>query len=356
MRRIRLFQWIGLAVIGALALPAQIAWAHGPSDGGAARSDINSLFTIIFWIAVPVFVLVEGLILFAIVRYRRRRASEAPEQVEGNRSLELTWTIVSFLIVAVLFALTYRFMTTKYKANAVSNEQTPDLTVHVTGYMFNWDYEYFLGEGEETGVKTTRTLTVPAHSLIYLEITSRDVQHSFWVPKLAGKVDAIPGHTNTMWLDVGNPGVYNGNCAEYCGLDHYAMVIEVDAIDSDEFFNQWLPDQEAAAATFQPMGTDMESEMPEGNADNGEEIFGQLGCASCHGAQAGAGPALPQIREDMNDHDGYTAEQYLRESILLPCDYETEGYNCDIMPKDFGDKLDMQMLADLIEYLKEDQD
>jgi cytochrome c oxidase subunit 2 len=354
MRRLRLLLWIGLAAAGT-ALPARIVWAHDQSDGGAARGDINGLFTIIFWIAVPVFILVEGLILFAIVRYRRQHASEAPEQVEGNRTLELTWTILSFVIVAVLFTLTYRFMTTKYKAKAISSEQTPDLTVHVTGYMFNWDYSYFLGEDQETGVTTTRTLTVPAHSLILLEITSRDVQHSFWVPKLAGKVDAIPGQTNTMWLDIGDPGVYTGNCAEYCGLDHYAMVIEVDAIDSNTFFNQWLPDQMAAAAEFHPMGTDMESEMPEGDADNGERLFTQLGCAGCHGAQAGVGPALSEIRRDMNEHAGYTAEQYLRESILMPCAYQVEGYNCNIMPNDFGDKLDMSMLADLIEYLKEDQ-
>ena len=165
MRRTRLLLWIGLAATSTL-LPAQSVWAHGQSDGGAARGDINGLFTIIFWIAVPIFLLVEGLILYAIVRYRRQRASSAPEQIEGNRPLELTWTILSFVIVAVLFTLTYRFMTTKYKASAVGNEQTPDVTVHVIGYMFNWDYEYFLGEDQETGVKTTRTLTVPAHSLI----------------------------------------------------------------------------------------------------------------------------------------------------------------------------------------------
>jgi cytochrome c oxidase subunit 2 len=350
MRRTRLLLWIGLAATGTL-LPAQSVWAHGQSDGGAARGDINGLFTIIFWIAVPIFLLVEGLILYAIVRYRRQRVSGAPEQVEGNQPLELTWTILSFVIVAVLFTLTYRFMTTKYKANAVSNEQTPDVTVHVTGYMFNWDYEYFLGEDQATGVKTTRTLTVPAHSLILLEITSRDVQHSFWVPKLAGKVDAIPGHTNTMWLDVGDPGVYKGNCAEYCGVDHYAMVIEVDAIESDQFFSQWIPDQMSAAAEFHPMGTDMESEMPEGNADNGEQIFTQFGCAGCHGAQAGVGPSLSQIREDINEHEGYTPDQFLRESILMPCASQAEGYSCNIMPSNFGDKLDKQMLADLIEYL-----
>ena len=91
-----------LVVIAGLALPVPAAWAHGPADGGASRGDINGLFTIIFWMAVPVFLLVEGLILFAIVRYRRRRASEMPEQVEGNTTLELTWTVLSFVIIGVI--------------------------------------------------------------------------------------------------------------------------------------------------------------------------------------------------------------------------------------------------------------
>jgi cytochrome c oxidase subunit 2 len=355
MKHLRLSKWIWLAAVSmaAFMLPAQVARAHGPSDGGAARGDINGLFTIIFWIAVPIFFLIEGLILFAIFRYRRRRASEMPEQVEGNRTLEIAWTTLSFVIVGVLFILTYHFMTTKYKATADDDTGTPDLTVHVTAYMFDWDYEYFRGEDEETGVKTTHRVTIPTDRLVLLEITSRDVQHSFWVPDLAGKVDAVPGITNSMWLEVDKPGLYNGNCAEYCGTMHHDMVIEVEALEPDAF-DQWLQAQETAASVFQPVGTDMVSELPEGSAERGEAQFEQLGCSSCHGAQAGVGPALSQIREDMNRDEGYTADTYLRESILLPCEYEVEGYNCHVMPSNYGEKLDVQMLADLIEYLKED--
>jgi cytochrome c oxidase subunit 2 len=199
MKRTRLHKWLWRAAALVLAvLPLQIVSAHGPSDGGANRSDIDGLFTIIFFLALPIFLLVEGLILFAIIRYRRRRTSESPKQVEGNRPLELAWTIISFVIVGVLFVLTYRFMTTEYDAEADNEEGTPDLTVHVTGYMFDWDYEYFLGEGEETGVQTTRKLTVrrtadPAnHGL--------DVSAVFGCD-LAGKVDAI-GYTNSIWLKV----------------------------------------------------------------------------------------------------------------------------------------------------------
>jgi mono/diheme cytochrome c family protein len=216
--------------------------------------------------------------------------------------------------------------------------------------MFNWDYEYFLGDDQETGVKTTRTITLPTDRLVLLEITSRDVQHSFWVSDLAGKVDAIPGHINTMWLQIDEPGVYKGNCAEFCGTLHAEMLIEVDAIEPAEF-DMWLADEQAAAGQFVPMGVDMETLLPEGDAEHGEQVFADMNCTSCHGAQPGMGPSLSQIRGDMDTHEGYTAEEFLRESILMPCKYETEGYNCSWMPSDYGEKLDAQGLADLIEYL-----
>jgi cytochrome c oxidase subunit 2 len=336
----------------ALALPAQV-WAHGLADGGAAKSDIDGLFTIIFWIALPIFLLVEGLIIYAVWRFRRRAADEMPDQVAGNRPLELGWTIISFAVVAVIFALTYRFMTTKYEAKAENETGEPDYTVHVTGDSFNWDFEYFRGEDEATGVRTTRTITVPTNRLLLLEISARDVQHSFWVPELAGKVDAIPGQTNTMWLKVDKPGTYKGNCAEFCGTSHYAMIIELEAREPAAF-EAWLKEQESAAGQFVPIGTDLESPLPEGDAARGEDIFKQLGCNSCHGAEDGMGPSLSRIREDEQQREGYTPEAYLRESILLPCVYETAGFNCAIMPPDYGTELDAQGLADLMSYLLSD--
>jgi cytochrome c oxidase subunit 2 len=340
--------WIGLALaLLFVAFPAQ-ALAHGPSDGGANRSDIDGLFQIIGVMAMVVFLFVEGLILYAI--WTRRKGADNPDQIEGNHALEIFWTAVSFGIIAVIFIFTYRFMTTEYTAEAQNETGIPDYTVHVTGRMFDWDYEYFDGEEEPTGVQKTYTLTLPTDRLILLEITSQDVQHSFWVPELAGKVDAVPGYTNTMWLNIDQPGTYKGNCAEFCGTGHANMLIELNALEPAEF-EMWLEEEERKAGEMKPMGTDMESEMPEGDATRGEQLFTDLSCANCHGAQSGAGPSLPQIREDMHDHEGYTAEEYLRESILKPCAYETESYNCSMMPSNFGEKLDMQGLADIIEYI-----
>jgi len=239
---------------------------------------------------------------------------------------------------------------TRYDVEADNGTTMPDLTVHVTGYMFNWDYEYFRGAGEDTGVRTTRRLTLPTDRNVLLEITATDVQHSFWVPSLAGKVDAIPGRTNTMWLNVPEPGLYTGNCAEYCGTLHHGMLIEVEALEPAAF-DAWLAGRMAALGQFVPIGTDLEAPLPQGDVARGEHIFTELGCASCHGAAPGVGPSLAQMAAEAINREDTPAEAFLRESILLPCAYQTTGFNCQIMPSDYGDKLDAQGLADIIAYL-----
>jgi len=342
----------GMVLLAAMLFPAP-ALAHGPSAGGASASDIQRLFNITLAIAIPVFLLVEGLIVFAIIRYRRRHADEVPEQVEGNHMLEIAWTVLAFAIVAVLFVLTLRALQTDYTVEAERGENVPDLTVHVNGYLFNWDYTYFLDDGEPTGVKTTKKLTIPAGKAVLLEITSRDVQHSFWVPDLGGKVDAVPGYTNTMWLQVDEPGLYMGNCAEYCGLNHYNMLIEVEVVEPAAF-DAWLAGQMATANEFVPVGTDLDTPLPEGDAARGEQVFADLACNACHLPEADqpSGPSIARMMRDAATQDGYTADEYLHESIVQPCAVLAEGFTQCIMPQDYGDRLDAQGLADLIEYLK----
>lgn len=342
--------FILLVVIAVLLVPSTVG-AHGPTDGGASTSDINELFTIIFFLSIPVFILVEGLIIYAVVQSIRRRRESEPDQIEGDLRLEITWTVLSFVIIAVIFALTYRFMTTEYEAEAQNETGTPDYTIHVEGYQYNWNFEYFRGEGEPLDVRTTRTLHLPTDRLILLEITSTDVQHSFWLPELAGKVDAIPGYVNTMWLQIDEPGTYKGNCAEYCGDLHFDMIIILEA-QEPAAFEEWLAQQRAE--TGEPIGPDLDSPLPEGDPVRGQTVFDETyNCNSCHGAQAGVGPSLSHLRDHADEHEGYTPEEYLRESILLPCEYETEGYNCGVMPDDYGERMDAQQLADIIAYLRD---
>ncbi len=345
------------AVIAFALLSPAPALAHGPVSGGASNDSFNDLFRIMLWIATPIFLLVEGLLLFAIIRYRRRRHDEMPEQVHGSTPLELTWTVLALAIIAVVFVLGYRVMQQERLVEAGDEtEFTPDLTVHVTGYMFNWDYEYFLGEGEETGVMTTRELTIPAQRNVLLEIASSDVQHSFWVPKLAGKVDAIPGYVNTLLLNVKEPGRYVGQCAEYCGLNHYAMMIEVNAVEPAEF-DAWLTEKMAAQGEFHPVGTDLSVELPEGDLDRGREVFSALGCDACHTANTDqpSGPSIQRMAADANSateaagHDDRVP--FLHESIVQPCAYLADGWSQCIMPQDYGERMDAQNLADVIAYI-----
>ena len=344
-----------------LALPAR-AWAHGAADGGAGSDDIEALFYVVLVLAAVVFLLVEGLIIYAIIRFRRRRQDEMPEQVEGNNMLELSWTVLAFVLVGVLFLLTLRALLTDYEVEADNEAGDPDLIVDVRGYMFNWDYEYFRGDESDTGVLTTRKLTIPANRAVLLRISSSDVQHSFWVPELAGKLDAIPGYVNTMWLKVNEPGFYEGNCAEYCGTNHYNMLIDVEVLEPAAF-DAWLAEREARAGGAVPIGTDLDTPLPAGDPANGLTIFNELGCTACHQAEAdqASGPSIARMKRDAEEYaaadDDMTPQDFLRESILLPCAVLAEGWEQCIMPQDYGTNekraLTLQTTADLIEYLLE---
>ncbi|WP_119065217.1 cytochrome c oxidase subunit II [Aggregatilinea lenta] len=347
-------QWVALVgvILAALVFPATV-FAHGPVSGGVSNDVFNDLFTTMMWIATPIFLIVEILLLFAIIRYRRRSHDEMPKQVHGNTPLELSWTIGGFVVIAVVFVLGYQVMReNKLVSAGPETEFTPDLTIHVNGYMFNWDYEYFLADGDETGVMTTRDLYIPANKNVLLEIESKDVQHSFWVPKLAGKVDAVPGYTNTMLLNVDKTGTYEGQCAEYCGLNHYAMLINVHVMDPAEF-DAWLSDQVVQESEFQPVGTDLSVELPNGNSDEGEQLVYDLGCTACHADNKDqpSGPAFQRMSMDAHHVEGYSPEQYLHESIVLPCEQLTEGYDQCIMPQDYGERMDADDLADVIAYI-----
>ena len=346
-------RWLALSsmvLLAMLAVPVRVL-AHGPTDGGADNDTFWGLFDVTFFLAIPVFLLVEGLLIYSIIRYRRRHKDEMPEQIHGHTGLEITWTVLSFVLVTVLFVLTLRALQTAYEADADSEDALADYTILVDGYMFNWDYEYLIGEEQETGVMTTRTLNIPTNRNVLLKISSRDVQHSFWVYELAGKVDAIPGYTNTMWLNVDEPGLYQGNCAEYCGLNHYNMLIEVNAMEPSDF-DAWLAGKMNGANNFQAIGTDLDSPLPMGDAARGESLFNELGCNACHGEQdLPSGPAIGRMASDAREMNGDQADLFLRESILLPCEELADGYANCIMPQDYGEKMSAQDLSDVIAYL-----
>jgi cytochrome c oxidase subunit 2 len=342
-------RWIALgtgALLLALILPGTVLAAPPspltPGTGNAAA--ISDLFFLVLYIAIAVFVIVEGLLIFAIVRYRRRSDDEMPEQVHGNNALEITWTVIPSVIVIGLAALTFQTLKAERAVPADA------MTVEVIGHQWYWEYHY-----PDSDVTVRDDFKVPTGQPVLLEVISADVQHSFWVPELGGKIDAIPGHVNTTWFQVDEPGTFVGQCAEYCGLEHYLMLTEVEAVSQAEF-DAWIGAEIASAGEFQAIGTDLETPLPAGDAAAGETVYTELGCMACHSPNEGevlVGPPLPGTGERAATRVAdYTAEEYLRETILLPCDYLVDGFTC-LMPQNFGDRLDAQGLSDLIAYLLE---
>jgi cytochrome c oxidase subunit 2 len=217
-------------------------------------------------ICAAIFVVVGGLLTFTIVRFRGRTTdnSREPVQVYGSNRIEVAWTVIPVLIVVVLGMATAR------SVMEVQNKRMPSDAIKVTvvGHQWWWEIRY-----PDLGIVTANELHVPlsrvakpAHTFLKLE--SADVAHSFWVPQLSGKVDLIPGVTNSMWLDPRQEGIYLGNCAEYCGTQHANMLIRV-IVDSAADFEIWAAAQKGNASSDPQLET-------------ARSTFLSLNCINCH--------------------------------------------------------------------------
>lgn len=317
------------------------------SPGSNVASDVANLFWLTITIGIVVFFIVMALLTFVIIRYRRRDEDEIPEQVHGNTTLELVWTVIPALIMLVLFGLTLDLL--------FKQEQVPAdaMVIEVVGRQWFWDIEY-----PETGVRLRNEVVIPAGRPVAFEITSADVIHSFWIPELSGKMDAVPGHTNLLWF-VAEPGQYAGQCAEFCGLEHYAMLFDVTVLPEQEYL-AWEEEQVFIASQFTPVYPDPAIELdpttlilPIGDAAAGDGKFVELGCNSCHSLDGTVlvGPSLQGYAARAEGRSAeWTAEQYTIDAILRPCDFVVGGFQC-VMPQNFGTLLEEQDLANLIAYL-----
>jgi len=253
-----------------LFLPtAAFAEPDGPpsplNPASPASAAIASLHNLVLLIAAGVFVIVEGLILVAAFRFRRRpKDTSEPPQIHGDNRLEIAWTIAPALLVIVLFVLTISTQQT-IDASAQSSDGNASLRVEVVGHQWWWEFRY-----PDLGVTTAGNLVIPVGRLVNLEITSVDVIHSFWVPELSGKTDAVHGVTNRSWLKADRAGDYYGQCAELCGVSHANMRFVVTAV-SDGEFAAWA--QSEAADAEDPIDPD---------AQAGQQVFLTAGCVGCH--------------------------------------------------------------------------
>ena len=257
--------FIGFLQTSPPALPEhRIANIFRPLATPAAWESSLGLFVIA--ITAVIFVAVAGLIVYTLYRFRQRPEDDAhqePAQVYGSNQIEVAWTVIPILIVFILIGVTARVIASVQNASPPQQE----LKVTVIGHQWWWEIRY-----PDYGIVTANEVHVPvAHGgklATYLTLESVDVIHSFWVPQLAGKTDLIPNRNNYMWIDPQEPGVYLGNCAEYCGTQHANMRLRVIAQEPADF-KKWIAAQQQPAASA-------------AQATPEHAVYGSLACVNCH--------------------------------------------------------------------------
>lgn len=224
----------------------------------------SNLFWFILVVATIVFVAVESALIYSIIRYRERPNTPMPNQIHGNNTIEIIWTVApSLFLFAVLIGTIYTMFTLPPSAPTA-------LEVKVVAHQWWWEFDYNVKPNY--GFVTADELHIPLHSTVRVDLESTNVIHSFWVPQLTGKTDVIPGHNNYILFNGNTAGTYRGECAEYCGTQHAHMDFSV-IVEPQDTFNTWVSTQQQAA----PTPTDSA-------AVAGQKLFlGAGGCQGCHG-------------------------------------------------------------------------
>ncbi len=238
------------------------------ADGPVAQSQLD-LFWIIFAAGAIVFVLVEGAILYSVIKFRRRSGDGIPPQIEGNSTVEFAWTAGPTALL-VLVAIPTIF-------TIFDNQVSPDqgaLTVDVVGHQWWFEFRYRDPADPSKEIRFANDLHIPVNEVVNVNLESVDVIHSFWIPKIAGKVDMVPSNGNTMWIQADRTGYYYGQCAEFCGVQHANMRFRV-IVHSREDFDAWLESEKVPAV-----------DSPDPLVQAGKRVFLTAGCTACHQTQS----------------------------------------------------------------------
>jgi cytochrome c oxidase subunit II len=268
--RRRLVAALLLATIASLALAGGASADFlTPESGGSPNADeIDSLYKIILYVAIVVFVVVEGALFYSLFKFRAKRGRVAA-QIHGNTRLEISWTVGAALILVVLTVVTFvklddiqnppnssadGLQLAQGVLTASTTEPSPPngekLTICVTGRQYIWRYTYGANcRSNAFGLPYSyQEMVVPANTTVVLDIQATDVIHSWWIPKLGGKFDAVPGYSNFTWFKAYRAGeLYKGQCAELCGRGHADMTARVRVVTPGEY-ETWLAAQRQAIA------------------------------------------------------------------------------------------------------------
>ena len=257
---------------------------------------IMRLSLFVLAITGAIFVVVVSLIIYAVVRFRRRANDDGkePAQVYGSDPVEMAWTVVPVLIVVVLTLTTARVI------HEIQDAPKPPgaLDVQVIGHQFWWEIRY-----PKLGIVTANELHVPVSlkghpTPTFLDLRSADVVHSFWVPRLAGKTELVPNKINSMWIEPERTGLFVGQCAKYCGTQHAWMLLRV-YVDTPEEFDRWVEEQKPLAASDTAVAA-------------GRRVFERNACINCHALNGTVGTWPIWPRSDPSDeprHSGFRCGQ-----------------------------------------------
>lgn len=286
-----------------------------------------SLF-IILGISLVFLVGITAVMIYFVIRYRRSKNPQA-ENIEGNFKLEIIWTVIPIILVLIMFYFGW--------AGFKPMRQIPSdaMVIKVTGQMWSWTFEYNNG-------KTSDSLVVPINKAVKLDMISRDVLHSFYIPAFRIKEDVVPGKQNLMWFKAQQEGSFDIFCAEYCGQRHSYMLSKV-VVVTEEKYTKWLNDTTALASS-----------------SPGLEVLKKNACISCHSFDGSklVGPSFKglwgrkeTVLEGSREVEITVDEKYIRNSVDNPDAQVVKGYNKGLM-QSYKDKISDDELKAIIGYLK----
>lgn len=289
----------------------QAAWdVNMPRGVTEISRSTYDLHMVIFWWCVAIGVVVYGVILWSIIFHRKSRGAE-PAKFHESVKLEILWTLIPFIILILMAVPATRLLVDVYDASE------SEIDIQIVGYQWRWEYIYMQDDADEEEVSffsvmstsreeinnaiekdenylldVDRPLVIPTDTRVRFLLTAADVIHSWWVPEFAIKKDTVPGFINEAWVQVDEPGIYRGQCAELCGADHGFMPIVVHAVEREEY-DQWYAEQQEMARQAAELA-DARLTMEEAMSI-GEDIYNR-NCASCHQASgAGMPPTFPAV-------------------------------------------------------------
>jgi cytochrome c oxidase subunit II len=329
-----------IASVLGIALALVIDWF--PTQASVQGEKIDTLWDVLLIASVPIFVLVETIVLYCAIKFRMRPGEELMDgpPIHGNTKLEIVWTAIPAILLVALCTYAYLVLTDIEKAPAASERP---LDVRVVGEQFTWTFYVKDEQGKE--VKSNQ-LYLPEGRPVYFTVQSKDVIHDFWVPAFRLKIDAVPGINTHLRVTPKRIGDYPVVCAELCGLGHSTMRQTAHVMNGDDFTAKLAELAKGPA----PAG---------GGGGGGEETDGKTlftdaaqptACKSCHtladaGATGTTGPNLDEMIPDLSDAE-------IKQSIEDPDAKVTEGFQPGLMPR-YGDSLSEQQVDALVKYLKE---